>query len=196
MRPPKLFIVGALAVLSILFVLFRARSDEPSPEPVQSLSKIMDWSSFEESISRTFHVECKGLCFGALDAFYILPNQDALDRVEKFRRRFCDGGPYLDEAKDCDDFAREATYLAKRWSYRYFDGVPASLAYGSAFVRVNGPYALFSKSRYQWFTGYHVINVYLRNDGQWFFFEPQSGLSEPVESMLYEGAVEVLRLDI
>jgi len=198
MKTPKLVLTCALALASIIFVLFRAKSEEPPPgtfEPKPDLAILTDWADMEASMRETFHVETHGLVYGVLDGLYILPTQDQLDRIEKFRRRMADGGKFMDEAKDCDDFAREATYLAKRWSYRYFETVPASVAYGSVYVRVNGYYSLMSGGT-GWYEGYHVLNVYRRNDGQWFFFEPQTGKSEPVESMIYEGVLTVVRVEI
>lgn len=193
--PLRLYVLALIAALSLFN--FRCHADEPDLEPgPKDLSRIASWDEVETSICRTFHVDCTGLIFGVLDALYVLPSQDALNRVEKFRQRYMDGGPFVDEAKDCDDFAREATYLAKRWSYRYFEDLPATLAFGSAFVRIDGEYSLFSQGRHQWMRGYHVLNVYLRNDGKWFFFEPQTGQSEPVESMIYEGVVTVIRVEI
>ncbi len=196
MRPPKNSIrLYVLAAIAVLLCLFKACAEEPSPKPEQPLSRVAAWSAVEASIAKTFHVPATGLIYGVYDAFYILPNQDCLDRIEKFRRRLMDGGPFLSEAKDCDDFAREAVYLAKRWSYRYFEGLPATVAFGSAFVYVDGYYSLFS-SKLGWVQGYHVLNVYCRNDGQWFWFEPQSGRSEPVESMIYEGIITVFRIEM
>ena len=191
-KAPSLVFTCLLALLCVL----RAWPDEPNPEgPVEAPSRICSWSDMEASIAKTFHVQSRGIqCFGVYDSVYILPSSDAVARMEKFRKRYMDGGPFLDEAKDCDDFAREATYFAKRWSYRHFTGVPATVAFGSAFVKVEGHYPLFSSRT--WYEGYHVLNVYRRNDGQWIFFEPQTGKSEPVESLIYEGVITVLRIEM
>jgi hypothetical protein len=61
-----------------------------------------------------------------------------------------------------------------------------------AFVKLDGPYPLSAGEPYA--QGYHAINVILRDDGQWFFFEPQNGRLCPVEGSIYEGAIEVLKI--
>lgn len=131
------------------------------------------------------------------DYIYILPSKSNLQRIEKHIRQFRDGGKYVQEAYDCDDFAREAHYWAHRWGKNYYAGMPAAVAFGTVYVKLEGHYSLFTGGEGVYLPlMYHALNVYLRNDGSWWWFEPQTGKSEPVESMLFEGVIEVLYLEL
>jgi hypothetical protein len=132
-----------------------------------------------------------------LDGLYAKPPAAHLQQIEKFRQKFRDTSKFHRDSHDCDDFAREATYLAKRWSHRNYAELPASIAYGSAYIRIVGRYPLGAGMDCSpQSPGYHVINVFQRNDGKWFFLEPQKGRVEEALSLIYEGVVEVLRIEI
>lgn len=103
--------------------------------------------------------------------------------------------PYIADAWDCDDIAREFHHQARIWGVRLTGGAPIAPAVGMAYVKLCGVYPLFPNHPDA--TGvYHVLNVILRNDGRWFFYEPQSGLMCPIEGPIYEGTIEVLKIVI
>lgn len=131
---------------------------------------------------------------GPEDSVYISPTQEDLDDLLSYIRKHRSGLPYLAQAFDCDDFATEAKYWATIWSYHRFSMTRAGLLFGKAYVKLDGDYSLlFPGSGVV--TGFHVLNFVVRNDGQVFFFEPQSGRIVSVESFIYEGSVEVLKLE-
>jgi hypothetical protein len=167
-------------------------------DPDLQYPRIVSFVEVGESVQETFRVkfdfEQANFPF---DALYVLPPTKHLTDVESFRRKLGLGHKWSRDSWDCDDQAREAMYLAKRWSKVNYVGVPATIAYGSAYVRIVGFYPLGNgMDRSPDAPGYHVLNVYLRNDGKWFFLEPQNGRTEEVLSLIYEGGLEVMRVEI
>lgn len=131
---------------------------------------------------------------GPEDSVYIAPTQEDIDDMVASIRKRREGIPYTGQAFDCDDFATEAKYWATVWSYRRFSGTRAALLFGKAYVKLDGNYDLLFPG-FGHATGYHVLNFFVRNDGQVFYYEPQSGKVAPVESFIYEGSIEVLKLE-
>ena len=126
--------------------------------------------------------------------YYALTPAQIADMISFWRARR-EPFPYLSDAWDCDDKAREFHHLAHVWSIRLTGGAPIAPAVGSAYVRLNGDYPYFSVP-VPAYGVYHVLNVFLRTDGQWFFFEPQTGNSGPIEGPLYEGIIEIKKVQI
>jgi len=135
------------------------------------------------------------LLFGPEDSLYISPTDEDIEAFLKFYRWRREGLPYVPEANDCDNFAREAKYLADVWAVRYYSRTPAAIAVGMVYVKLDGDVSDISPGQTD-VHGYHVLNVIRRSDGQWLFFEPQSGRLVPVESMIYEGGIEVLKVTL
>lgn len=167
-------------------------------DPQHQYPRVTTFVEVGESVQETFRVEFDfRQAHFPFDALYVLPPAKHLSDIESFRRKFGLGHTWTRDSWDCDDQAREAMYLAKRWSKVNYVGVPATVAYGSAYVRIVGRYPLgkgMDCSPEQ--PGYHVLNVYLRNDGKWFFLEPQNGRTEEALSLIYEGVLEVMRVEI
>lgn len=135
------------------------------------------------------------LLLGPEDEIYVCPTSDEIRDLFHFFIKFRSGFNYTPEAFDCDDFATEFKYWATIWNVRHYHSAHAALAVGKAYIKLNGYYDLLSRPRYVAPCG-HVINVIRRSDGQWFFLEPQTGKMAPIESLLYEGTVEVVKIEI
>lgn len=105
--------------------------------------------------------------------------------------------PYMEETWDCDDFANEFAYWARRWVAERTRGESAPPAVGCAYIAIVNNYEIGTR-KIVWVKGtiYHVVNVILRDDGQWFFFEPQSGRMIPIEGPIYEGTIQVIKVAI
>jgi len=133
---------------------------------------------------------------GPEDSVYLAPTAEQIKELLSFikdRRQLIH---YAPSASDCDDFATEAKYWATIWNVRNYAGVNAALFFGKAYVKLDGNYSLlFPQTGNAHITGYHVLNFVVRADGKAFFFEPQSGCLAEVESFIYEGSIEVLRLE-
>ena len=129
---------------------------------------------------------------GPVDSGYYALTQAQIDDLFSFVKARHELTPYISEAWDCDDFALEFHYLARVWSVRQMQGEPVSPTVGIAYVALNGPYPMIRGERFV--QGYHAINVILRDDGQWFFVEPQNGNIVPIEGSIYEGAIEVIKI--
>lgn len=131
---------------------------------------------------------------GPEDSVYVAPTQEDIDDMVSVIRKRREGIPYTGQAFDCDDFATEAKYWATVWSYRRFSGTRAALLFGKAYVKLDGNYdLLFPGSGHV--EGYHVLNFFVRDDGQVFYYEPQTGKIASTDSFLYEGSIEVLKLE-
>ncbi len=132
---------------------------------------------------------------GPEDGTYYALTQAQIDDLLSFVKARREPFPYIDEAWDCDDFAHEFEYLAHVWSVRTLRGTPISPAVAVVYAKLDGPYELFQGEPFV--SGvYHAFNAVLRNDGQWFFIEPQNGRLVKIEGMIYEGTVEVVKLQI
>ena len=132
---------------------------------------------------------------GPFDGWYRPLRQEEIDDLIHFHKMRRELIPYLHDAWDCDDYSEEFTYLARVWSVRngYHETTPAV---GSAFVRISGRYELFDKPVDAPPGVAHAINVIMRDDGQWFFYEPQSGKLQKIEGPCYEGVIEVVKIQI
>lgn len=131
---------------------------------------------------------------GPEDSVYIVPRVDDLERMFRYIAKYWWSEKYVPNARDCDDAAREATYLAKRWSADFYDEIPASVAFGSAYVKLDGVLDGLWNTR-EIVTGFHVLNFYLDSECNVWFFEPQSARSARAESFIYEGSITVLKLE-
>lgn len=129
------------------------------------------------------------------DAIYIMPTDQDIRDFLRFYRWRREGLPFHDEAWDCDNISREAKHWADVWAYRYYGRSSASIAVGRAFVHMVGDIRDIWPG-YVDVDFYHVLNVILRADGQWLFFEPQNGKLVPIEGFIYERTIEVLRIEI
>jgi len=130
---------------------------------------------------------------GPEDSAYIPLSRKEFEQLVQFWKKYRQGMRYLENAWDCEDFAREFHCLAHAWGRRHYIGFRASVAVGTAFIHIQGEYPLFSGEDVQ---AYHVINVILLDDGSWIFFEPQTGLFCPIEAPIYEGVIRVMKITI
>lgn len=132
---------------------------------------------------------------GPEDGRYFSLTQAQIDQMLAFYRHRRELLPYTRDAWDCDDMAREFLLLSRMWSAREYPGLPLAPAVGAVYLIVDGPYELFP--RYKGDEKFaHVINCYRRTDGQWFFFEPQSGLSIPIQGPIYEGNWDIVKIQL
>jgi hypothetical protein len=128
----------------------------------------------------------KGVLFGPEDSYYISPTQKDIEDMVVFAIAHKEFTPYVEEAWDCDNFAREAKHWMDVWSLRHYRHSRSAIAVGMAYVRLSDPDGEL--------LGYHAMNVIRRNDGQWFFYEPQNGQLIPVDGPLSDGCITVLRI--
>lgn len=158
--------------------------------------RLLNYESLAVEITERLHwCMPDTLLLGAEDGIYIAPTADDIQQLLKFYRWRREGMEYLSEGFDCDDYAREFKHWATVWGVRYYSRTPAAVAVGMAYVHISGDISdIFSGHELR--EGYHVLNVILRSDGQFLFFEPQTGALVPVESMLYEGSLEILKVNI
>lgn len=153
------------------------------PELVESMKKLL------------WHEANEGAKDGPVDGIYFSLTQAEIDDLLSFVKARREMIPYIADAYDCDDFSLEFHYWARVWAVRHTGGAPIAPAVGMAFVKLDGPYPLFRSEPYV-IGVYHAINVILRNDGQWFFVEPQNGNLVPIEGSIFEGAIEVVKIVI
>ena len=142
-------------------------------------------------------IENADLLFGPEDVVYVAPTADDIRQLLKFYHRRKEGLQYVKDAFDCDNFSREFKHWADVWSIRHYLGSRVGVAVGMVYVHIAGDITdIFPLSDHDLVKGYHVLNVIVRNDGQCLFFEPQTGILVPVESMIYEGSLEVIRVNL
>lgn len=130
---------------------------------------------------------------GTWDSVYRPLTQSEIDDLIKFWNARKEQNEYESQSWDCDNFSLEFYYLATVWNMRvpaYFHPPPPAV--GIALVKVDGWYPLTKEPR--WVKMYHAINVILRDDGQWLFFEPQNGCMMPIDSMMLSGDFETIRI--
>lgn len=131
----------------------------------------------------------------ALDAIYIVPSSsDIVDLVKFFKKRK-EFVSFTRDGWDCDNFAREFMHYASVWSRNHYGNAPAAIAVATVWVKCNGDVSDIFPGDHSLRHEYHVTNLILREDGQWFWFEPQSLALTPVESALYEDTLQVIRIE-
>lgn len=130
------------------------------------------------------------------DNLYVMPSQADLDDLRKFYDKRRERLPYVTDGYDCDDFSRAFMHWAGVWSQHRYGRPKAGVAVGTAWVILHGNCSDLFPGNNSIITGHHVINVILREDGQWFWFEPQSGALSKVESMLFEDSLTVVRIEL
>lgn len=131
---------------------------------------------------------------GPEDSVYVVPRAEDLERMFRYIAKYRWSPDYVGNARDCDDAAREATYLAKRWGADFYDEFPFSVAFGSAYVKLDGVLDGLWDTR-EIIHGYHVLNFYLDSECVVWFFEPQSARRAKADSFIYEGSIEILKLE-
>lgn len=182
-------------ILALLLAAATLWADEPPITPPEPINPATPWFIVWDSMSRRLWPEAPDnteIKNGPLDAYYFTPSQAEIDELLAFIKARKEFFPYIPEAWDCDNFAIEAYYLAQVWAVRHTAGQWGPPTVGIAYVKLDGPYPLWDGEPDA--RGYHAINVILRDDGQWFFFEPQNGRLCPIEGSIYEGAIEVVRI--
>lgn len=132
----------------------------------------------------------------AVDVDYISPTQTEIDEMVAFAVAHKEFAPYVEEAWDCDNFANEFKYWADVWSLRHFRSRLA-VTVGVAYIQMEGDVSEFIPGEDALPLVYHALIVIRRNDGQWFFYEPQSKGNRfaPIEGLLCAGSVKVLRVN-
>jgi hypothetical protein len=130
------------------------------------------------------------------DSIYIAPTEEDIKDLLAFYQHRKEDLPYLAESWDCDNSASYAKVLADLWNLRRFDKPLAGILVGKLYVHLTGCYdALFPAAGGKYIEGYHVLNFIVRSDGKIFFWEPQTNLIAPAEIFIYEGSLEVLRVE-
>jgi hypothetical protein len=182
--------LAALLLITSLTLLGAAENTE--------LPRLLNYEGLAAEISEHLHwCMPDDVLSGPEDSIYIAPTAEDIQSLLKFYRWRREGMEYLPEGWDCDNFSREFKHWSDVWGVRYYSHTHAAVAVGMAYVKVDGYIEdIFPRSQGSWVSGYHVLNVILRADGQFLFFEPQTGALVPVESMLYEGSLEVLKINL
>lgn len=185
----KWFLIAAL-----IFTAFVTGWSEAALAHAIKPTLLLTW--FEASACVEEPLNFSEPCFwnGPEDSVYVVPQPNDLDRMFRYIAKYRWSETYISNARDCDDAAREATYLAKRWGADFYREMPVSVAFGSAYVRLDGVLDGLWNTR-EHIQGYHVLNFYLDSDLNVWFFEPQSARKARVESFIYEGSIEVLKLE-
>lgn len=175
----SLFVSFALLAQTVFFIPNALDHSEMIPEVRKTLCP-----DFPDSVMH-----------GPEDAIYYPLTQAQIDDLLRFYNDRREVFPYVVDAFDCDDMAREFHHLSRVWHLRRMGLVPVTPAVGSAYVHIHGPYDLVSGSPAV--EAYHVIIAILRDDGQWFFFEPQTNRIIPIEGpVLYERSLTVMKIQI
>jgi hypothetical protein len=182
--------VKLIAILLLAAATIFADENPPqTPEVVDALDAVA-------AISARMHFEPDSPYTGPEDGLYVAPTQALIEDFLRFYEAKREQIPWLPEVFDCDDKATEMKYLAAVWSVRKWHGEAPGVLIGKAYVKIDGDYsALAPASAGKWAHGYHVLNFVVRSDGEVFFIEPQTGCVAEVSSFIYEGSIEILRLE-
>jgi len=186
-------------ILALLLAATTLFAGDPTsiPLPPPPAQTVLTWDEALTAISRRLHY-CPPdqLLLGPEDDYYTSPSQEQINDLMVFFKARREMVPWLEEVFDCDDKATEFKYLATLWSVRQWRGNYPGVLVGKAYVRLNGDYSeLMPGSKGEWVTGLHVLNFVVRNDGEIFFIEPQTGCISEVSSFIYEGSIEILKLE-
>jgi agglutinin domain-containing protein len=175
----------------------KSHSQKPVFNQPTQRAAVLDWQDAQYIIeSALFLDSTKPWVNDPEDSIYVAPTGEDIADLLTFIRHRKEGLDYLSDGFDCDDFGTEAKYWATVWSVRYYQKSPAGLLFGKAYVHIHGSYdALFTGSGGSYIDAYHVLNFVVRSDGRVFFFEPQTGVLAPVEALLYEDSLTVLRVE-
>lgn len=173
-------------------------TEEPVDPPV-----VIGYETLEASIVCSLHgpapgVGEKALILGAEDSRYFCPTDSEITELLAFYNWRREDLRYISEAWDCDNMAREFKHWADVWAVHHYRHSAVAVAVGMVYVRLEGDVSdLFPSAGHELIsTAYHVLGAILREDGQWLFFEPQTGRLVPVEGPLYEGSVTVLKINL
>jgi len=131
-----------------------------------------------------------------LDSRYVVPNSTDIAQLVTFYTTRKEFAKFYVEAWDCDDIAREFMHYSRVWTVQRYSKAPVAIAVALAYVRVDGDISDIFPGNHRIVRGLHVLNLILRDDGQWFFFEPQTLALAPVESMLFEGSITIMRVEL
>lgn len=179
-------------LLALLLAAGTLLADDP-PLPIDP-ARFTNWEEAIDILGQKMHWTPPDLLtLGPEDAYYMAPTQAEIDDIMKFFLARRELAPWLEEVFDCDDKATEFKYLATLWSVRQWHGRMPGALVGKAYVRLDGPYSLFQGSPD--LHGLHVINFVVRNDGEVFFIEPQNGQIAEASSFIYEGTIEIIKLE-
>lgn len=149
---------------------------------------ILESDELRESVTECLHWRMPDGVLGFEDAYYISPTQDELEAMVAFAMSSKEQTPYVSESWDCDNYAREAKHWMDVWALRNYRHSRTALAAAVAYVRISDELGFL--------LGYHAMNVIRRNDGQWFFLEPQNGKLTPVENLLEDGTLVILKINL
>lgn len=181
-----------LALLLAATALLASDPITPPPAPV-----LLSWDEAIEQINRRMNYCPEDLRrLGPEDAYYTAPTQEQIDDLLTFFKARRVDYPWIEEVFDCDDKATEFKYLASVWSVRQWRGRMPGVLVGKAYVRIDGDYsALMPNTKGEHVQAYHVLNFVVRNDGEIFFIEPQNGCIAEVSSFIYEGSLDIIKLE-
>lgn len=136
------------------------------------------------------------LLLGPEDSYYISPTQSQIDEMVAFAMSHKEWTPYISQAWDCDNFAREFKYWADVWALRHLGEFEAGLTVAVAYVRLEGDLSEIFPGEVDVPLVYHAMITIRRTDGQWFFLEPQNGRMAPVDGLLCLGSIKVLKINL
>jgi len=168
-------------------------SPHPEPAPLPALHLFGYRDTVEDIRKLLWPGMPLNLTSGPEDAVYGALDPGDLPALFAYWKAHRESLSFLAEAWDCDDFAREFLLLSRAWGAHEW-AIPAAVMVGAAYVHLNGDYPLFPGSTDV--RANHVLNVLRCSDGNWYFFEPQTSLMIPIEAPLYEGVIEVLKIQI
>lgn len=153
-----------------------------------SMCQKFDWCPVEKTPMELSHLP--------LDAVYIVPSSADIADLVKFYKKRREFTSFTKDGWDCDNFAREFMHYASVWSRNRYGNAPAAIAVATVWVKCNGDISDIFPGSHDLRHEYHVTNLILREDGQWFWFEPQTLTLTPVESALYEDTLQIIRIEL
>lgn len=187
------------ASLLLALTLLSALADTTSP--TLDRATIIEWRDLEDSIEQCLEWKVPrddsetDLLLGTEDSLYVSPTQAQIEEMVTFVLAHKEPTPYVDEAWDCDNFAREFKYWADIWALRYFRA-RAAVTVAVAYVRIEGDISEIFPGEDNVPLVYHAMITIRRTDGQWFFLEPQNGRLVPVDGLLCLGSIKVLKINL
>ena len=187
------------ASLLLALTLLSLRADDQTANPDRAT--IILWHELAAAVEDCllWHMPNEdaesSLLLGPEDEFYLSPTQTQIDAMVAFALAHQEWTPYVEEAWDCDNWAREFKYWADVWSLRHLRA-RAGLTVAVAYVRLEGDISELFPGEYDVPLVYHAMITIRRNDGQWFFLEPQNGCVVPVDGLLCLGSVKVLKINL
>lgn len=175
-----------------------------SAEPNHDIPSLLSHRSLENAVSNSLHWDMsphadeRAILLGTEDNLYLAPTQSEIKELIAFYEWRREDSEYVTDAWDCDNAAREFKHWADVWALHRYKHSAAAIAVGMVYVRAEGDISdIFPQGGHGYHPrSYHVLGAILREDLQWFFFEPSTRILVPVESLIYEGSLTVLKINL